>query len=124
LETPVPHIVERGRKGEKGYTGSRDRFREKKRNNEEKAAGTAKRKTLSDSMFDITDKSVSPVGSSISRRRLQSDTMTCLAVKKLDHDIMKEHSDKFDRYHQCLEKKVVCEAPSVQPPLRVVVVVA
>ena len=104
--------------------GSRDCFRDKKRNQEERAADAAKKQALSEALFDISDKSVSPVGSSISSRSLQSDTMTSLTVKKLDHDIMKAHDDKFERYRQCLENKVVREAPSVLPSLCVVVVVA
>jgi hypothetical protein len=43
--------------------------------------------------------------------------MTSLAAKKLDHEIMKAHDDKFQRYRQCLENKVVREAPSLQPYL-------
>ena len=49
--------------------------------------------------------------------------MTSLAAKKLDHDIMKAHDDKFERYRQCLENKVVREAPSLEPSLCVVLVV-
>ena len=48
--------------------------------------------------------------------------MTSLAAKKLDHDIMKVEDDKFERYRQCLENKVVREAPSLQSSLCVVVV--
>jgi len=49
--------------------------------------------------------------------------MTSLAAKKLDHDIMKARDDKFERYRQCLENKVVCEAPPLEPSLCVVLVV-
>jgi hypothetical protein len=57
------------------------------------------------------------------KRCLPSDAMTSLADKKLDHDIMKARDDKFERYRQCLKNKVVCEAPSLEPSLCVVLVV-
>ena len=103
--------------------GSRDKFRGNKRTEEANAAGAAKKKALSDVLFEHSDNSASPVGSSVSGRCLPSDAMTSLAAKKLDHDIMKARDDKFERYRQCLENKVVREAPSLEPSLCVVLVV-
>ena len=103
--------------------GSRDKFRGNKRTEEANAAGAAKKKALSDALFEHSDNSASPVGSSVSGRCLPSDAMTSLAAKKLDHDIMKARDDKFERYRQCLENKVVREAPSLEPSLCVVLVV-
>jgi hypothetical protein len=82
-----------------------------------------KKKALSDALFEHSDNSASPVGSSVSGRCLPSNSMTSLAVKKLDHDIMKARDDKFERYRQCLENKVVREVPSLEPSLCVVLVV-
>jgi hypothetical protein len=104
--------------------GSRNTFRNKKRTDEGNAAGAVKRKALSDALYEHSDNSVSPVGSSISSRSLHSETMTSLAAKKLDHEIMKAQDDKFERYRQCLENKVVREAPSLQPSLCLVVALA
>lgn len=104
--------------------GSRNNFRGQKRKAEGHAAGAAKKKALSEALFEHSDNSVSPVGSSISSRSQQSETMTSLAAKKLDHEIMKAQDDKFERDRQCLENKVVGEAPSLQPYLCVVVELA
>ncbi len=104
--------------------GCRNTFRSKKRTEEGNAAGAAKKKGLNDALFEYSDNSASPVGSSVSSRSLPSETMTSLAAKKLNHDIMKAQDDKFGRYSQCLENKVVREAPSLEPSLFVVVVVA
>jgi hypothetical protein len=68
--------------------GSRDKFRGNKRTEEANAAGAAKKKALSDALFEHSDNSASPVGSSVSGRCLPSNAMTSLAAKKLDHDIM------------------------------------
>ncbi len=67
----------------------RNTFRSKKRTEEGNAAGAAKKKTLNDALFEYSDNSGSPVGSSVSSLHLPSETMTSLAAKKLDHDIMK-----------------------------------
>jgi hypothetical protein len=104
--------------------GSRNNFRGQKRTAEGHAGGAAKKKALSEVLFEHSDHSVSPVGSSISSRSQQSETMTSLAAKKLDHEIMKAQDDKFERYRQCLENKVVRKAPSLQPYLCVVVELA
>jgi len=78
--------------------GSRNNFRGQKRTAEGHAAGAAKKKALTEALYEHSDNSASPVGSSISSRSLQSETMTSLAAKKLDHDIMKAQDDKFERY--------------------------
>jgi hypothetical protein len=104
--------------------GSRNNFRSQKRTAEGNAAGAAKKKALSESLYEHSDNSVSPQGSSVSSRSQQSETMTSLAAKKLDHEIMKAHDDQFQRYRQCLENKVVREAPSLQPYLCVVLELA
>ena len=75
---------------------SRNTFRSRKRTEEGNAAGAAKKKALTDLLFVYSDNSASPVGSSVSSRSLPSETMTSLAAKKLDHDIMKAHDDKFE----------------------------
>jgi hypothetical protein len=77
-------------------TGSRNTFRNKKRTEEDNTAGAAKKKALTDLLFEYSDNSASPVGSSVSSRSLPSETMTSLVAKKLDHDIMKAHDDKFE----------------------------
>ena len=104
--------------------GSRNNFRGQKRTAEGHAAGAAKKKALTEALYEHSDNSLSPVGSSISSHSQHSETMTSLAAKKLDHEIMKAQDDKFERYRQCLENKVVREAPSLQPSLCVVVVLA
>ena len=94
--------------------GSRNGFREKKRKQEQVAAGEANRKALTDALFSHSDNSASPAGSSVSSHSFHSDTMASLAAKKLDHDITQAHDDKFNRYRQCLVDKVVCQAPCFQ----------
>ena len=104
--------------------GSRNNFRCQKRTAKGHVAGAAKKKALTEALYEHSDNRLSPVGSSISSHSQHSETMTSLAAKKLDHEIMKAQDDKFERYRQCLENKVVREAPSLQPSLCVVVVLA
>ena len=89
-----------------GDNGSRTKFRGKKRSDEDAELGNAKRRALSDSLFN-GNTPPSPAASSVSNSSTSGSKMQELALKKLEHDIFKSNEDAKTNLRQTLAETVV-----------------
>jgi len=99
-----------------GNGGSRDKYRNKKRSDDDAEVVKKKKIALSDALFDVNTPS-SPAASSISSSSGQSFKMQELALKKLEHDIFKSQEDAKTNLRKTLAEKVVRDAPCAPPAL-------
>ncbi len=75
---------------------SRDKYRNKKRSDDDVEVVKKKKIALSDALFDVNTPS-SPAASSISSSSGQSSKMQELALKKLEHDLCRSNRPADDR---------------------------